>query len=190
MQYTNGDGQMDGQTDTSRRHGPRLCIASRGNDQFLPWWYKSSPSSSWFTPGVLGFTPLRHPGLTLSPQCSCPMHCGCTCVLTTEEICVDDIFSGRWRNDLYVGVDGRRQSAPALSDVERITKACPVEPILVHPVSLAAKEIRVVYVAWRRIATWRVDFPQPVEHNVEPTLCRIQPHTINLLLRPLLPSIR
>jgi len=67
-------------------------------------------------------------------------------VLTTEEICIDVVFSARGSNDLHVGVNGGRQSAPAVSDVERITKSCPVVPVLVHPVSLTAEEIRVVYV--------------------------------------------
>jgi len=63
---------------------------------------------------------------------------------TTEEIRVDVVFAGRRRNDLHIGVDGGRQSAPSVSDVERITKARPVESVLVHPVPLTAEEVRVV----------------------------------------------
>ena len=99
--------------------------------------------------------------------------------LTAEEIRIDVIFCGRWRDDLNVGVDGRGKPAPALGDVERIAESRPVESVLVHPVTPISEEVCVVDVVRSGGAVRGSDFSQPVEHHVESTL--ITPHGLVII---------
>jgi len=65
-------------------------------------------------------------------------------LLTTEEIGVDVVFSVRWRYDLDVRIYVVGQTVPSILDAEWVAKACPVVPVLIHPVPLSSHEVRVV----------------------------------------------
>ncbi|KAK2191151.1 hypothetical protein NP493_58g01000 [Ridgeia piscesae] len=91
----------------------------------------------------------------------------CRRTLTLEEVRFDFVLVySNPEQDLHVRVDGVRQSRPVGRNHQRISKPCPILPVLVHPVMVAPEEVRIVDVFWVLSRRTRLH-PQPVEDKVK-----------------------
>lgn len=98
------------------------------------------------------------------------------CIHTFEEVRIDiELVSGS-KNDLRKSIDVRRKSSPLLFNEQRISIPRPVKSILIHPVALVSKEVRVEDVLGS-VGPRLLDLSHPVEYDVKETLA----DTVDLL---------